>query len=66
MNEALKKWFKAAMCRALKTFFQSGAASMCVLSVVKQFSWETTVCTAILAGLFSLLTSSLSFPDIPK
>lgn len=66
MNETFKKWLRAAMTRAVSTFFHSGAASAFVLFTVKEFSREIVVCTAILAGLLSLLESSLSFPDTEK
>lgn len=59
-----KKWFKAAMVRAVKTIAQSAIATIGVTAMIHQVNWIVVGSTAALAGLLSLLTSIAGLPEV--
>ncbi len=63
MNVLTKKWFKAAMIRALKTVAQSAAAGIGTSALISRVDLKTVVLTAITAGVLSLLTSVAGIPE---
>ena len=63
--EKFKKWIKAAGIRALKTVAQTALATMGTTSVVlSDINWAVVASSALLAGVYSLLTSAAGLPEV--
>lgn len=60
----MKKWFKAAGVRAVKTVAQTAAATIGTSAVLGDVDWVSVVSAAVLAGLLSLLTSVAGLPEV--
>lgn len=61
----LKKWFKAAGVRALKTFAQACVAAVpTTAATIGTVNWVTVVGTGALAAVLSMLTSIAGLPEI--
>ena len=52
-----KKWFKAALIRAVRTVAQSALATIGTSAVLGDVNWIMVGSAAALAGILSLLTS---------
>lgn len=61
----LKKWFKAAGIRAVKTMAQV-AGSLLVIGAFNETAWSILVQTTITAGVASMLTSVAGLPEIKE
>lgn len=60
-----KTWIKAAGIRALKTVAQTALATMGTTAVVlSDINWAVVASSAILAGVYSLLTSAAGLPEV--
>ena len=60
-----KNWIKAAGIRALKTVAQTALATMGTTAVVlSDINWAVVASSAILAGVYSLLTSAAGIPEL--
>ena len=59
-----KKWWKAALIRAVKTVAQSAVGLIPAAATISQVDWKTVVGCALLAGLVSLLTSLAGLPEV--
>ena len=62
----LKKWFKAAGVRAIKTVAQTAVATIGTASVLGEVDWLVVGSAAVLAGLLSLLTSVAGLPEVKE
>lgn len=63
--DKLKKWFKAAGIRAIKTAAQTAVATMPVTAVtIGDVDFAIVVSSAVLAGIISLLTSVAGIPEV--
>lgn len=60
----MKKWFKAAGVRALKTVAQTAVATIGTSAVLSQVDWLVVGSAALLAGILSLLTSLAGLPEV--
>jgi hypothetical protein len=60
----MKKWFKCAGIRAIKTVAQTMVAMIPVGISIEQVSWLTVIGTSLLAGILSLLTSVAGIPEV--
>lgn len=60
----MKKWFKCAGIRAIKTVAQTMIAMIPVGISIEQVSWLTVIGTSLLAGILSLLTSVAGIPEV--
>ena len=60
----MKKWFKCAGIRAIKTVAQTMVAMIPVGISIEQVSWLTVIGTSLLAGIVSLLTSVAGIPEV--
>lgn len=60
----MKRWFKAAGIRALKTIAQTAVATIGTTAAFHEVDWLMVGSTALLAGLLSLLTSIAGLPEI--
>ena len=64
MKDNTKKWFKAAGIRAVKTIAQSAIATIGTSAAFGDINWLAVGCTALLAGVLSLLTSIAGLPEV--
>ncbi len=62
----IKKWFKCAGIRAIKTMAQTAVAMIPVGAGINQIGWVEVIGTSILAGILSLLTSVAGLPELEK
>ena len=53
----MKKFWKAAGVRALRTFAQAAVAAIGTTALMEQVNWLAVGSTALLAAILSLLTS---------
>ena len=59
----MKKWFKCASVRALKTVAQTAVATIGTSALLADVDWLMVVSASILAGILSLLTSVAGIPE---
>lgn len=60
----MKKWFKAAGIRAIKTVAQTAVATIGTSAVMGDVNWVAVASASVLAGVLSLLTSVAGLPEI--
>ena len=60
------KWFKAALVRAVKTSAQTAAAIVSAGTVMQDIDWMLVGSAALLAGIYSLLTSTAGLPEVKE
>ena len=60
----MKKWFKAAGIRAIKTMAQSAIAMIGTTALLNEVNWVNVVSATVLAGLLSMLTSVAGLPEV--
>lgn len=60
----MKKWFKYAGIRALKTICQTAIATIGTTTVLQEVDWVMVGSTSLLAGILSLLTSIAGLPEL--
>lgn len=60
----MKKWFKAAGIRAIKTVAQTAVASIGTAVVLGEVNWVMVISASTLAGILSLLTSVAGLPEL--
>ena len=61
-----KKWFKAAIIRAIKTIAQTAVATVGVAATMGEVNWLQVGSAALLAGVLSLLTSVAGLPEVQE
>lgn len=64
MSDYMKKWFKAAGIRALKTVAQTAVATVGTAAVMGEVNWVAVGSAAVLAGILSMLTSIAGLPEV--
>lgn len=62
----VKKWFKAAAIRAIKTVAQTAVATVGVAATMGEVNWIQVGSAALLAGVLSLLTSVAGLPEVQE
>lgn len=62
----MKKWWKAAGIRAIKTFAQAAIAAIGTTAMISEVNWPIVFSTAGLAAVLSLLTSIAGLPELEK
>lgn len=60
----MKKWFKAAGVRAIKTMAQTAIATIGTAVVLDEVNWVAVVSATVLAGILSMLTSVAGLPEV--
>lgn len=58
-----KKWLKAMLIRALKTFAQTAASLVTVGAVLSEINWLTVASASCVAFIYSVLTSLAGLPE---
>lgn len=61
-----KKWFKAAIVRALKTMAQTAVSMITVGQAVMEVSWLNVLSVSATAGIISILTSIGGIPEVTE
>lgn len=61
-----KKWFEAALIRAIRTVAQTAIASIGTALVLDDVNWLAVVSASILAGILSILTSLAGLPEVKE
>ena len=62
----IKKWFKAAGVRAVKTIAQTAVGVIGSSAIISEVDWRMVVSASILAGVVSLLTSVAGVPEVKE
>ena len=62
----MKKWFKAAGIRAIKTVAQTAVATIGTSAIIADVNWAIVISASVLAGIISLLTSIAGLPEITE
>lgn len=60
----MKRWIKAAGIRAAKTMAQTAAGLITTGAVMSAIDWRVVISTAVVAGIYSLLTSVSGLPEL--
>lgn len=66
MNSNLKKWFKAAGIRAVKTMAQTAVSLITVGAAMTEIDWMTVGSVSLVAGILSILTSIAGLPEVKE
>ena len=61
-----KKWFKAALIRAIKTIAQTAVGTIGACKLFSEVDWVVVVSASLLAGLSSMLTSIGGLPEVKE
>ena len=61
-----KRWWKAALIRALRTAVQTAAAMLPAAATITEVRWMTVLGTSALACVASLLTSLGGLPEVDQ
>lgn len=64
MNGYMKKWFKAAGVRAVKTVAQTAVATIGTAVAMGDVNWPLVLSASMLAGVLSLCTSVAGLPEV--
>lgn len=59
-----KKWIKAALIRAVKTFFQTFAATIGTTALISEVAWPVVLSSSALAAILSIATSLAGLPEV--
>lgn len=66
MSNKFKKWIKAAVRRAIKTFAQTTASLITIGGIIKDTNWELALSAGIVAFIYSILTSIAGLPEVKE
>ena len=58
------EWFKCAAVRAIKTVAQTALSFITVGAVLSDINWIVVGSTALVAGIYSMLTSIAGLPEV--
>jgi hypothetical protein len=59
-----KKWFKAAVIRAVKTMAQTAVSLITVGNLITELDWISIISISATAGVVSILTSIAGLPEV--
>lgn len=62
----MKKWIKAALIRAIKTFAQTSASLITVGAVLTEIDWVMVASASSVAFICSILTSLAGLPEVDE
>lgn len=66
MSNKTKKWIKAALVRATKTFAQTAVSLITIGTAMSETDWELVISAGGVAFIYSLLTSLAGLPEVKK
>lgn len=66
MDRDWKKWLYRAGVRALKTVAQTALGFITVGMAVNEVDWKNVASVAIVAGIYSLITSLAGLPELDE
>lgn len=61
-----KKWWKAALVRAVKTVAQTAIATIGTTALIEKVNWIAVLSASAVAGVLSLLTSLAGLPEVEE
>ena len=61
-----KKWFEAALIRALRTVCQTAIATIGTAVAMEDVNWLAVLSASLLAGVLSMLTSLAGLPEVKE
>lgn len=64
--EKFLKWLRAAGIRAIKTAAQTALGLITVGAIMADIDWLTVGSAALVAGIYSLLTSIAGLPELKE
>ena len=62
----IKKWFKCAGIRAIKTMAQTAIALIPAGVTLEEVSWLVVLSTSVLAGILSMLRRIAGLPELKE
>lgn len=62
----MKRWFKAAGIRALKTVAQTTLATIGTETLIGKIDWLMVLSASFMAGILSLITSIAGIPEVKE
>ena len=63
-KEYWMNWIKAAGVRAIKTMAQTALSLITVGSLIADINWTVVGSSAVVAGIYSMLTSVAGLPEV--
>ena len=63
LTKKTNTWFKAALVRATKTFFQTFASLMTVGALMSEIDWKMLLSASSVAFIYSMATSLAGLPE---
>ena len=66
MSEKGKRWVKAAIVRAIKTFAQTFASLIVVGSTISEIDWAMIGSVSFVAMVLSIATSLAGLPEVKE
>lgn len=64
MTKLNMEWFIAALIRAIKTVSQTALGMISVGAALGEINWQYVFSVAIVAGIYSILTSLAGLPEV--
>ena len=61
-----KKWWNAALTRAVKTVAQTAVSMLTIGQAVMDVNWVNVVSISAVSGLISILTSLTGLPEVKE
>ena len=65
-RDYIKRWFRAAGIRAIKTIAQTAIATIGTSAALREVDWVLVASASALAGLLSMLTSVAGLPEVDE
>ncbi|MBR9962264.1 holin [Anaerostipes sp. Marseille-Q3525] len=60
-----KDWFRSTIVRAIKTFAQTAGGMITVGAAMTDINWKLAFSVALVAAIYSVLTSIGGLPEVP-